>query len=249
MGRLLEPVIAGLFEEETGLRVVSPQERLVHSERPWQRATLDGIVVVEGKAAGPLESKTTLRWNGDWREGVPDYYQVQLLHQMDVGGFERGWIATLIDGRRFLWWEFERNQADIAALVALEAAFWRRVVERRPPPVDGSSATHEALRAAHAVPTGEIKELTDEHAALVEALRQARAAEAVAKQAATLAENKVLAVLEGAVEATYGGGTILRWPQYERSVADLKALRAAGIEIPTKTTPYRQLRLVGTKEG
>lgn len=247
MGRLLEPVIAALFEEETGYHVtnVRPQLCITHPLRPWMRATPDGLVEVDGEPVGPVEFKSALRWNGDWREGVPDYYEAQVRHQMEVGGWERGWIAVLVDGRRFQCWEIERDQLAADLLVSIEEAFWRRVIGRRPPPVDDSSATNEALKNAHGEPSNGVVVLDEKGHRLVEEFRSARAAKLAAEKALTAAENKVMALLGNATEAVYDGKPLLRWPQYERATDDLSALREQGVEIPKKTTTYRQFRLVG----
>lgn len=251
MGRLLEPVIAGLFEEETGRRVdhVRPQECVTHAERPWMRATLDGVVWPNGigddKPFGPIEIKSTTRWASDWGEEPPDYYQCQLQWQMAILDAERGWMAALVDGRRFRWWEVPRRQGEIDLLVSLGEAFWGRVQERRPPAVDGSERTNDAIRAAYRDREREAVDLGAADLELIHDLRAARQGRLAAEKAERRAQSAALALLEGAEEARWQGEPVLRWSRLERTADDMDVLRAAcgaaGIEIPKKTTPYRQI--------
>lgn len=251
MGRLLEPVIAQLFEEETGYHVASirPQECVTHPERPWMRATLDGIVWPEGirddRPFGPIEIKSTTRWASDWSDEPPDYYQCQLQWQMAILDADRGWMAALVDGRRFRWWEVPRRQGEIDLLVSLGEAFWQRVQERRPPPVDGSETTNEALKGAYRDREREAIDLSAHEFELVHDLREARTRRLDAEKVERRAQSAVLALLEGAEEARWQGDPVVRWSRLERTTDDMDALRAAcaeaGIEIPKKTTPYRQI--------
>lgn len=247
MGRLLEPVIAALFEEETGHRVASvrPQECVTHSELPWMRATLDGVVLVDDEPVGPIEIKSTTRWASDWGDEPPDYYQCQLQWQMGILGSERGWMAALVDGRRFRWWEVPRRQGEIDLLVSIGEAFWRRVQEHRPPPVDGSEATNEGVKAAYRDRVREAIDLNASDLELVQDLWSARQARLAAEKAERRAQSAVVALLEGAEEARWQGELAVRWSRLERTTDDMDTLRAAcaaaGIEIPKKTTPYRQL--------
>jgi putative phage-type endonuclease len=249
MGRLLEPVIAALFEEETGHMVASirPQECVTHAERPWQRATLDGVVLDEDDPPEPVEIKSTTRWASDWGDEPPDYYQCQLQWQMDILGSRRGWMAALVDGRRFRWWEVPRRQGEIDLLVSLGAAFWKRVLERRPPPVDGSEATNEGVKAAYRDREREAIDLNAADLELVHDLREARAARLAAEKTERRAQSAVLALLEGAEEGRWQNEPVVRWSRLQRTTDDMDALRVAcaanDMEIPKKTTPYRQLWL------
>ncbi len=247
MGRLLEPVIAALFEEETGYSVVGvrPQHCASHPERPWMRATLDGDVLTPAGPAGPIEIKSTSRWASDWGVEPPDYYQCQLQWQMAVTDAQVGYVAALVDGRRFRWWEVPRRQGEIDLLVSLGEAFWRRVQERRPPPVDGSERTNEALRDAYRDREREAIDLNAHELELVHDLSEARTARLDAEKTERRAQSAVFALLEGAEEARWQGEPVVRWSRLERTTDDMDALRAAcaeaGIEIPKKTTPYRQI--------
>jgi len=246
-GRLLEPVTARWFEEVTGYEVRMPQLQVVHPERPWQRATLDGVVYVDGEPAGPFESKSTTRWNGEWGTDPPDYYQAQVLHQMITTGASRGWLAALVDGRSLRWWEIERTDLDADLLTSVEEAFWLRVVKRRPPPVDGSERTNEALSSVYGPRPHPGIELLPAGKALVDEYRAARDARLAAEKAEAAAQNKVLALLEGAEVATFEGRPALKWSVIDRTTDDHAAVQPV-IDYwyggtPTKKTTHRRLWL------
>lgn len=261
IARRLEPVIAELYcDERPGWGVIDPQLCVTHSERPWMRATLDGRaippeaerIISEPWDWRPFESKTTVRWNGDWGAEPPDYYQCQGQWQMAVTGRSSVIIAALIDGRRFRWWEIPRRQGEIDLLVSIGEAFWQRVLERRPPPVDGSERTNEALKDAYRDRERDAVDLSAHELEMVEDLRAAREARLDAERAERRAESAAVALLEGAEEARWQGEPVLRWSRLERTTDDLNAVRPVldwwyGGP-PKKTTEYRRLWLPKLKE-
>src|SRR5262245_5591120 len=139
-GRLLEPLIATRYAEETE-RTLAPAEPYtiaVHPECDFIRATLDRVILQAGDkpVPAPLEMKTANAFRADeWEEEPPVHVQVQGQHQLLVTG--SGWVsfAVLIGGNRFRWVDMERNDTFIALLAERLKAFWRRVQLNDPPPV------------------------------------------------------------------------------------------------------------------
>lgn len=95
-GQVLEPIVADHYA--TGYRVQRVNAMLQHVEHPWMLANLDREVVgnhdvqiLECKTAGLFGARL-------WKEGVPEYVQLQVMHQLAVTGQEAADVAVLLGG-------------------------------------------------------------------------------------------------------------------------------------------------------
>jgi putative phage-type endonuclease len=107
LGRYLEPYIAQLWLEGFPGWTVMDAGLWRSTERPWQLATLDGLVYRlahhDGKVNGiyvdpsaVLELKSWADMDRDrWDNGPPAAVRAQVLWQMDVMGVARGHVAVL----------------------------------------------------------------------------------------------------------------------------------------------------------
>lgn len=256
-GRLLEPPIADEFERRQGLWVCQRQLMSVHPERSWQRATLDGKVfdnpAGDGASLGIYEGKTThAHWESDWAEGVPERYTLQIQHNMAVTDDERAYVTCLIGGQKLVIHVVERDDELIGMLVDLETDFWRRVQEGTPPPIDGSEATADAIRAAFPMADpGEAVELPDEALELVREIEAAQAEEKVAHERLQQAKSQLMAQLGGAAIGMYAGRELVTWKSVTARRLDSDALKQAHPEIVaefTKESSYRRFLTKKTKE-
>ncbi len=117
---------------------------------PWLFATLDGrLVERETGKKGIYEGKTTeiLRSiaKENWRDGVPQNYYVQMLHQLLASGFEfnvlHAQLKRVYNGEiKSTRQTYRIDRADVAAdleyLLAEEIKFWEEyVVKDRMPPL------------------------------------------------------------------------------------------------------------------
>jgi predicted phage-related endonuclease len=68
---------------------------------------------------------------------------------------KEGYLAVLVASRDFYWFELERDEAEVEALMASEQDFWWCVDTDTPPDTDGSEATTEALETIYAEGFGE----------------------------------------------------------------------------------------------
>ncbi|MBN9407512.1 MAG: YqaJ viral recombinase family protein [Burkholderiales bacterium] len=148
-GALLEPIVAAAYAQQTGNRVRKVNAVLRHPTVPYMLANLDreivgapGVQILECKTAGEFGAKL-------WKEGVPDYVQLQVQHQLGVTGKQAADVAVLICGQRLEVHRIQRDAGLIARLIELEGDFWRHVTEDRPPPPDGSESADQALRALY----------------------------------------------------------------------------------------------------
>lgn len=145
VGAYLEEFVAEKFEQVMGKKVRRANQSFLNSEYPWAIANIDREIV--GEDAG-LEIKTTDSLNlKKFKNGeYPAQYYVQIVHYMAVTGKRRWYLAVLIGNREFKWFAIERDEAEIAALMQEEQAFWDCVTNDTPPAVDGSQATTEAIK-------------------------------------------------------------------------------------------------------
>lgn len=145
-GRDLEQYVAERFAEATGKKVRRENNILINPDFPFAHANVDRIVI--GEDAG-LECKTTNQLNlKKFKNGeFPDHYYVQCMHYMMVTGCSKWYLAVLVLGREFLWFEIERDEEEIAALAKSEQEFWKCVETNTPPAADGSKSTTDTIQA------------------------------------------------------------------------------------------------------
>ena len=141
-GNLLEPIVAAHYTKRTGNRVRRINAVLQHPdpERAWMLANIDrevtgasDVQILECKTAGINGSRL-------WKEGVPEYVQLQVQHQLAVTGKAAADVAVLLGGQHLEIHRIERDEALIVRLVQLEQQFWDYVVTDTPPPAAGSSS-------------------------------------------------------------------------------------------------------------
>lgn len=161
-GTLLEPIVAAHYTKRTGNRVRKVNSVLQHPAHPWMLANLDREVMGAGDVQ-ILECKTAgLNGARLWLEGVPEYVQLQVMHQLAVTGKQAADVAVLVCGQELRVYRIERDEVMIARLVELERRFWRHVERDEAPPADGSESAQQALLALYPRDSGNILDLTDE---------------------------------------------------------------------------------------
>jgi len=162
-GTLLEPVVAASYTKQTGRRVRRINAVLRHPTIPWMLANIDREVIGAPEVS-VLECKTAGEFGARlWREGVPEYVQIQVQHQLAVTGKHAADVAVLLCGQKLEVHRIVRDDSLIARLIELEAAFWRYVQTDTPPPADGSESADRALRCLYPG-TGGTVDFTDDRA-------------------------------------------------------------------------------------
>lgn len=143
-GRDLEQYVAERFMEISNKKVRRKTQMLRNPDYPFAHANVDRWVV--GENAG-LECKTTSVMNlKRFKNGeFPETYYCQCVHYMAVTGAERWYLAVLILNQGFHCFTIERDQDEIDALMGAEQDFWKHVETDTPPPLDGLSATTDAI--------------------------------------------------------------------------------------------------------
>ncbi|OZI24245.1 endonuclease [Bordetella genomosp. 7] len=148
-GTLLEPIVAASYTQKTGRKVRKVNAVLQHPQFPFMLANLDREVVgsplvqiLECKTAGEFGARL-------WKDGVPEYVQLQVQHQLAVANKQAADVAVLICGQRLEVHRILRDDELIARLIHLEAKFWEYVTSDTPPPADGSESADRALRTLY----------------------------------------------------------------------------------------------------
>lgn len=158
-GALLEPIVAAHYTKRTGNRVRRLNAVLQHPAVPWMLANIDREVLgcpevqlLECKTAGIQGSRL-------WQDGVPEYIQLQVQHQLAVTGKQAADVAVLLGGQELRIHRIARDEALIQNLMELEAQFWRYVETDTPPPTDGSDSANRALRCLYPRDRGEVLDM------------------------------------------------------------------------------------------
>lgn len=155
-GNILEPIVAAHYSKRTGNRVRKINAVLQHpdSDKAWMLANIDREVTGAGDVQ-ILECKTA-GINGArlWKEGVPEYVQLQVHHQLAVTGKQAADVAVLLGGQHLEIHRIERDEVLIRNLIQLEREFWHFVETDTPPPADGSESADLALRCLYPQDSG-----------------------------------------------------------------------------------------------
>ena len=159
-GTVLEPIVAEQYSRRTGHRVRRVNAVLQHPQHAWMLANIDREVlgnpefqILECKTAGIHGAKL-------WRDGVPEYVQLQVMHQLAVTGKQAADVAVLLGGQELKVFRIARNPEMIAQLIALEHRFWAHVEQDEAPPADGSDSADLALRCLYPQDTGATLDLS-----------------------------------------------------------------------------------------
>lgn len=161
-GTLLESIVAAHYTMRSGHKVRRINAVLQHPTEPWMLANLDrevmgapDVAILECKTAGINGARL-------WKEGVPEYVQLQVMHQLAVTGKQAADIAVLICGQDLQIHRIERDEGMIARLVELERQFWRYVETDTAPPADGSDSADVALRCLYPNDSGNTIDLSQD---------------------------------------------------------------------------------------
>ena len=234
VGSYLEALVASMFERETGKTVHRVNATLVNDDYPFACANVDRRIVGENAL---LECKTTnsapnmkLFANGEY----PESWYAQMTHYLAVTGAERIYLAVLIACREFKVFTLERDEAEIAALMTAEKAFWQHVVDNTPPEVSGINSDSDTLCILSGTAKPVTRDLTSELALLKQYDIAAQEAKSAADKLNKL-KNQLCGLL-GECEEGKAEGYHIRWTPVTRSTFQTKQFQAANPSIDLR--PY-----------
>lgn len=226
-GQVLEPLVAEHYARHTGYRVQRVNAILQHTRYPWMMANLDREIVGNDEVH-ILECKTAgIHGARLWKDGVPEYVQLQVMHQLAVTGQQAADVAVLLGGHELQIHRIERDEAMIEQLIALERQFWDYVEHDTAPPADGTDSADRALRQLFPTDDGEIVDFTEDtelsHA--FAALQQLRTRMDDDKKEEAKLKHRLQQAMGTATQATFPTGH-LSWKQSKPSTRlDAKQLQ------------------------
>ena len=235
-GTQLESLVRTEFTKRTGIEVEHRMELLRSDEHPFMQANLDGTGVHPELGPCIFEAKTASAFKaGEWEDGIPDEYFLQVQHYMAVTGYKGTYIAALIGGNTFRWKFISRDEGLIAMLVQLEADFWQHVQNETPPPLDGSSASARFLaeRFPNSMSNSRI-ELPNQAEHLIHQYDEASQQIKLLTERKQEAENLLKEML-GSHETGTTGDHLVTWKNVVQERLDTKTLKA---EHPTLYKKY-----------
>ena len=219
-GRALEPIIADLFTERTGIELIESNLSIRHPEHPhmlasFDRLTKDKDTVVEIKCPGlNVFGKAK-------REGLPLYWITQLQHYMTFPGVKRG-IFVIFNAERWEMLHFEHEpDSDLQAQIIGETRrFWEDlqrgiIPEDSQPVIDMPSAGHAEV----------FKISSREFEQAAEELREAQAIRKEAEELETQAKERIVTLMGDYGIAENDMARIYNRFQNGRTTFDLKRFK------------------------
>ena len=235
-GTQLEALVRAEFTKRTGIEVQLVKQLLQSDEHPFMLANLDGVCDHPDYGRCIFEAKTASAYKaGEWEDGIPDEYMLQIQHYMAVTGYRAAYIAVLIGGNTFKWKLIERDEELISMLISFEEVFWRHVQNMTPPPLDGSDASARFLaeRFPNSVPRSQVTLPASADEILLKYDNACEQLDAATEQKQE-AENKLKQML-GENEVGTSGNRIVTWKSVSQERLDSRTLKA---EHPTLYSKY-----------
>ena len=244
-GNILEPIVATHYSRRSGHRVRRINAVLQHPDPKlaWMLANIDREVIGAPEVQ-ILECKTA-GINGArlWKEGVPEYVQLQVMHQLAVTGKQAADVAVLLGGQHLEVHRIERDESMIARLIDLERLFWDYVVSDTPPPADGTASAEAALRCLYPEDNGQTLDFS-QHTELTTTYLELKAVRQSIAQRETR-EAQLKQVLQQAM------GAATRAEFTEGYISWKKSKDSIGLDVEQmlKDKPYLQARYPKIKTG
>ncbi len=261
-GRDIEAIVGRRFEEASGLKLRHRYAIIENDRCPHLFADVDAFV--EGADMG-WEGKTYDPRSSKFDDGVPPYYVSQVAVYMAVTEKDKWALSAWSYGqgtRHFFFtlnpddekpsWALEKvvlSPGELEAAETIASDFMRLVELNTPPPIDGSEATGEALRAIY-------PEAVQDKALDIEAVRSSLdAIGAIEQQIKELEQRKeeqrqIVMEAMGDAETATATGWKVTWKAVETKRLDTKAAKAAlgdALAPYFKTTSARTLRITRAK--
>lgn len=229
-GNILEPVVRDQYAIETSRTVTDGATGAVHPELEIARANTDGTIAeIEGfSGPGVYEGKISFAFSkrAEWAEGVPLYYQIQVQHYMAVLDYKWASVAAFLPGKSdpLVFFDIERNDRFVEALLEEEDSFWRKhVVPKVAPDPDGSRSSTKALKLLHPKDNGLIVRLPQEGEELAEELAKVKAEIKELDARKKACENKIKAMIGDHTFGVLSDGTGFSFKHQHKKSYTVKA--------------------------
>lgn len=211
-GRLLEPSVLRWADAKIG--VTPCQQGYAVKDSPIV-AHPDGIA----SDGNPVEAKTSGIVGpviGDWGDpdlepdGIPDFYYVQCLVQIEATGGTCCYVPTLIGGKGFRMYRVERNEEAQRRIVEFVSHWWKEHVEAdKEPPVEPPPPLH-VLSKLRREPKS-VRRLDEKYCELVDAWLEAKKELKVATDREDYLKRQIIAALNDSEEGHLPDGRVITY--------------------------------------
>lgn len=160
-GKFFEAPIAGWAAEKFGITLNKVRRYLVDDQCHGMAASLDFEQIGTGTRI-PTEIKWVLRTGDNWEyDGdtivvAPEYYLLQVQHQMACADASHGQLIAFINGdvRRAV---YERREGIIKAIRQRITEFWSDIASDKEPPIDFKADAEAVMKYASMMPVRSIE--------------------------------------------------------------------------------------------
>lgn len=127
IGKELEEYVSRKFEKKTGIKLRRDSRDFKHPKCEYMVGHIDRLVL-DGESI--FEAKTCTAWKEkEWAgEEIPQEYIVQVMWYMGLAKRQRGYIAVLIGGQKFLWKEIQFDQILFDKMFESVKSFWEEFI-------------------------------------------------------------------------------------------------------------------------
>ncbi len=212
-GKLMEPVIVEMARQQFKLSIRYPGPYAVNDDCEGMAASLDGVIEEPGevetklgfRGPGLLETKclSYRSWKEHWTQNEPNYPTIlQSQHGIDCAKFGWGIVVADVQETGLIAYRYRMRPPTINVLRAKVKDFWERVRTGRPPDVDATASTAQALRDSfppRALP--EALELSTEFDTIAHLFDVTRVGIKEEEKKEALCRNQLIAGLAGVTEA------------------------------------------------
>ena len=126
MGLIMQPAIADIFTEMTGLTTSPLDGYGICPTQPWLRAHFDFVVedggLLEVKNFNAAVANKYSEMDEEIR--IPEADYIQCLHEAVVRDVSHVWFAVLFGGQQFRYWKLEFTAAEKEAFIQRAAQWW-----------------------------------------------------------------------------------------------------------------------------
>lgn len=231
-GKLLEKVVIGMYERETGERVRVPRNTFVHPDHNFIIGNVDGLTkdkIIEVKV---LNYRRQQEFGDEGTDEMPDDYLFQCAHYAAVLGIKTvELVVSFLGGcnglKRYVYHKNEKNKKFEQRMVKREVEFWNDNVLANVPP---NAICCSDVLAIYPRATVESKEANEDILMQVLALKKLKDMKKEHEEAIEGYEAKIKNYIADAKELrTTEGDLLCSWKDQERNGLDGKRLK---IEMP-----------------
>jgi putative phage-type endonuclease len=234
-GLTVEPALRRWYERRSQTSIYHPKDSLFHAEVVWMRSTPDGIALRDPNGEADrenwdhgFEGKNTSwrqahRWGEPGTDDIPLEHILQCQQGMAVTGLASWRVVAAVGGMPPAIYRVDRDDELIEQMVVGGTAFWQNVLDRTPPPIDGSEAWGHYIARRYPFAIERPVVATAEQEIKAAKLREVRQRQDAFGELRAQLENELKAGIADHSGMQTSIGTITWRPSKPRSGVDYKA--------------------------